>query len=819
MDKFEEQVRINRSRRRATNNAYELDIYVPLGLIGRKHQPRRDIDFLAKGEITSEKGTAIYELPQEVIEKVYKYNIFLEEVIGDILSNKNNKNIAIIGEPGAGKTTLLEKIGKYLLANQALPIYIPLSNLSGFKLKQYLYSIWMPKEANPEQLRELLNTKQVWFLLDGVDEINASASAALNQIISFINELPKMRFVVTCRLNVWDASTKNLLDFQNYKTQDFTHEQVKNFINLWFERAKSYQGYYLWRKLNEPGRERLLDLVKNPLRLALMCQAWHLNHNTDLPSTQAALYDRFVRNFYEWKQEQFYTIDEQDKLNKSLGKLAQVAIDSSQIRFRIGEKLAILVMGNDLFNLSLTLGWLNQVDRDKETDEAFYAFYHATFQEYFAAIAIDDWSFFLPRTHKNKPIKNERYRIFETEWRQVFLLWVGRQDIQKEYKEEFFTKLINFQDGCDNFYKYQAYFLAGLGTTEFKKSSISSEIINQILKWSQGDFSTIELFLWRENLHILIEEDAKVALSQINKDKKAEVLDKFGKVDKYSNLNNVNEDAIDLLVKDALGNDKYRSWTAIQHLSQISDSNQYVIKKLADLTWNALNKSTCVRAAEVLAIIDPSNQDAVDVFAKIAWNARNEYDRREAVHILCKISVTNQFAIKALAKLDWSAQGTRICRQVVSALGEVEPGQQDAINLLIELIRDVQDIYTRRIAVLILGKISANNQDAINALIKLAWSAQDIYTRRVAVLALGEVEPGQRNAINMLVKLIRNVQSGCMKEAIPALKRTLTDDFILFVIAQLKNRSKLDFDVYDVIWKSAKSLTYPEFYKAWRRWW
>ncbi len=44
-----------------------------------------------------------------------------------------------------------------------------------------------------------------------------------------------------------------------------------------------------------------------------------------------------------------------------------------------------------MFQLALQLGWLNQVGISENQGEKVYAFYHATFQEYFAALAIDNW--------------------------------------------------------------------------------------------------------------------------------------------------------------------------------------------------------------------------------------------------------------------------------------------------------------------------------------------------------------------------------------------------------------------------------------------
>ena len=55
-----------------------------------------------------------------------------------------------------------------------------------------------------------------------------------------------------------------------------------------------------------------------------------------------------------------------------------------------------------LFRLAMQLGWLNQVGVAVEDPfEKVYAFYHPTFEEYFAALAIDDWHFFLNHLPQN----------------------------------------------------------------------------------------------------------------------------------------------------------------------------------------------------------------------------------------------------------------------------------------------------------------------------------------------------------------------------------------------------------------------------------
>ncbi len=529
------------NQRRLTTNpltagdgvTFELDeIYVPLGLVERKQRYRLNSDVLP------EQGSSIYEpeTSDEII-KTFQQDEFFEQV----LRQGRSQRIAIIGEPGAGKTTLLQKIAAWVLDNtDDVPIWISLADLQGKSLKAYLLSDWLENATRTVQvsqemqkdLGELFNSGRVWLLLDAIDEMAMGAQSlaplqlSANQITGWV---AGARVVLTCRLNVWDAGKNALEAFETYRNLDFSYgdtqtpDQVEQFICRWFK-DKPELAKHLRAELDQPGRERIKDAVKNPLRLALLCRAWSLGQGK-LPDTKAGLYQKFTEALYEWKQERFPTSSAQrQELNKALGELALRAISEEKIKFRLRHRLICSVLGNpdeDLFQLALQLGWLNQVGVAAEADnrgEKVYAFYHPTFQEYLAAQAISNWHYFLNHTPHN-PILGT-YRIFEPQWKEVILLWLGREDVHYEQKEEFIKALVEFKDGCKDFYGRRAYLLAADGIAEFRDCRRTSEIVAQLVNWA------FEKHKWVTFIEPL-EEGAKAALLETERSKVIEALEQL----------------------------------------------------------------------------------------------------------------------------------------------------------------------------------------------------------------------------------------------------------------------------------------------------
>ncbi len=318
---------------------------MPLGLVQRKKPSK------PQGDISPEQGSELYK--ETEITKTFEHNVFLDEVLKQKNTPKSQgKRIAIIGEPGAGKTTLLQQIADWVSReiDQSIVIWASLADLpeKELELESYLFKNWLTQVARKtgkaeatKQLKDnfvvLFNQNNVWLLLDGLDEM--SASNPLTEIARQFREgglISQARIVLTCRVNLWDGSINALDDFDTYRSLDFSYpQQVERFINRWFA-AIPETGKQLCTALKESGKERIQDLVKNPLRLTLLCLNWQ-SGNDKLTDTQAGLYQQFVDDFDKWKKAEFVTNSKQrQQLNVKLGELAKAAIlDKEETRFRL----------------------------------------------------------------------------------------------------------------------------------------------------------------------------------------------------------------------------------------------------------------------------------------------------------------------------------------------------------------------------------------------------------------------------------------------------------------------------------------------------
>ncbi|MBD2179605.1 HEAT repeat domain-containing protein [Aerosakkonema funiforme] len=777
------------------------DIYVPLGLVEKVKKEKRP------GEVSPEEGSQLYQ--SEEVTRTYKNDEFFAQVLKQGQSPKSQgRRLAVTGEPGAGKTTLLQKIAQWVATEteQDVAIWVSLADLQGRNVEDYLLQKWL-KDAlgavrvTPEMeeaLALLFKSGRVWLLLDGVDEMGSSNPLATvaNQISGWV---ASARVVVTCRQNVWDAGKNALEGFDVYRNLDFDYpEGVGQFIQRWFARHPEL-GERLLAELAQDGKERIRDTVRNPLRLALLCRAWQIRQG-GLPETKAGLYGQFAEALYEWKQEAFPTKSKQRKdLNAGLGRLALRGMEQSESRFRLREALVTEILGETdepLCQLALQLGWLNLVGVAVENPDArVYAFYHPTFQEYFAALAVNDWDYFLPRNHVDKPVDpplippyqggkqeaqeapsyqagkqqaplikggwGDHYRIFEKQWKEVILLWFGRGDVQKEKKEAFIEKLVNFDDGCGDwnypkvdrgFYEYRAYFFAGVIVPEFKDSRLADEIVSQIVKC---------VIFWEpiaagENA-VLIETDRVRAIARLIQllDETSDDYTRRYVADSLGNIAVGNEGAIAQLIQllNETSNENTR-WSVANILGNIAVGNEGAIARLIQLLNETSDEDTRSIVANSLGNIAVGNEGAIARLIQLLNETSDENTRWSVANILGNIAVGNEGAINRLIQLlnETSSYYTR--SSIVDSLGKIAEENEGAINRLIQLLNETSDEDTRRSVANSLGNIAVGNEGAIARLIQLLNETSDDYTRSIVANSLGNIAVGNEGAIARLIQLL-----------------------------------------------------------------
>jgi len=833
----------------------ELDeMYVSLALVERR-KPERQSEQARLWQDTS------LSEPEYEEKQLFEHQQFLQDVLRAGKGKSQGTRIAMIGEPGAGKTTLLCKIAFWLAeSSEDIPIPISLADLQERSLEDYLLQKWLKDALKvvrvmPEQeeaLRSLFERGRVWLLLDGADEMTTGAylrsplQTIQGELTGWVGQA---RVILTCRLNLWDAIPNALLtQFEIYRTLPFsygdgkTSDQVGEFITKWFKGEQL--GQELRQALEQPGKERIKDLAKNPLRLALLCRTWHLwREQGGLPDTKAKLYQGFVDdfyNFYESRPNKSHVKKQQRrKLNEALGKLAKWSLDRPTARFRlrlsqIPESLAQILGDEDeegslLWWLVSELSWLVNIgDSAESPGDAVYTFFHPTFQEYFAALAIDDWHFFLNHFPENPSHPDASYRIFEPQWKEVFLLWLGRENVAREHKEQFIQTLVEFEDRCEKLYYYRAYFLAAAGIAEFGECSCADGLIEQLMQWK---FGAANVENHNSRTPTLIKKGAELALLETHGQKVIDALIKR----LNSGLYNGSSLEIALsLIQNSPGNpvavkiivDYLENTQKALKRSQVI--NLYRIKVMKHLQKFGASNPIAIAALTKLSPIQHRKMPTNSLDGLRSWfgslfqlPTENPNDCENLLNLMAEIDMAilekvigelNDIDVlvgllKKEPLLKTDIEGLGSIKALFELLGSLNNSQGDFIS---SLMRNINFLARNRLV-----EIASSSSTAVPPLMDILHSSQDRQICQEVACVLGEAASRNLDATKAVIKLLETTQDELIAEdAIYNLNKVLKSNLIAVVVEGLKSYIE-EANVYEILWNCAQNMPYTNFFQAW----
>jgi HEAT repeat protein len=504
---------------------------------------------------------------------------------------------------------------------------------------------------------------------------------------------------------------------------------------------------------------------------------------------------------------------------------------------------------NHCFDLACRLGWLNLVDREAKTDEAVYAFFHPTFQEYFAACAIDDWRYFLNHDNENpNPLLNPNpsleyddgkpgYRIFEPQWKEVILLWLGREDVPPKQKQEFLMALVNFNDGCWELYRYQAWFLAAMGTAESREFrefrefknfffecdpneahegaiepndtgySLTELVVKFLVRWSCGYFNE-EHQEW-QRFATALEQPAKAALLETDRSLAVAALTEHYR----SNLHL------------SIDPDWRIQWKVAELLGKIAPSNKKTHTTLKHFFLKSPNFTDRFSSLWTLEKIAPNYIEAHPILCE----APTQLFHQMAEQLRCE--ATTQWYHQMVERLTNSLLNARNNFERLGwDLSSINLDNSEQLAALIDFIRSFDDPLTRRLASKMLEQMNPKDPKNFSILINLCTSDNE-FIRTIAASALGKNHPNYPKAMTIaldtLIELIRTSDDESIhQDAVESIRQILQNHQLEPTVSALKNSmqnlvtqndARRYEAFYSIILYSAYNLPYRDFYQAWHQ--
>jgi NACHT domain len=342
-----------------------------------------------------------------------------------------HRHAVLLGDAGAGKSTFLATVAADLAGRVRnrrgrgdIAVIVPAADLVGRRLPDALARAVRRDLAVdlPPEVFDRSPAGGAWrVLVDGLDEVVAAQdrSEVLWRIKGMLAEPGPYRFVLTCR----PLSAPELAELRGhsvgvYDLRSFDRRELDEFAHRWFaarfpddrRRADRTAGRFLARVAGA----RLGPVARVPLLATIAALVYESADDRALPSSRAALYDRFVDHLLDGRSslDRFREAVEPDLLSRGTEGAAVATWLCSDIRRHVGGLLracgAAWMTDSEVRLMAVAAGWIDAnapydlgPDRDRLLRELLLTtgvctlrrdqvvFAHQSFAEYFAAAAGD----------------------------------------------------------------------------------------------------------------------------------------------------------------------------------------------------------------------------------------------------------------------------------------------------------------------------------------------------------------------------------------------------------------------------------------------
>lgn len=377
----------------------------------------------------------------------------------------------------------------------------------------------------------LLRSGNCLVMLDALDEVNSKNLSLVSDSISgFVRRFKDCKYIITSRVGSSEYNF-NELGFSDHEIAEFSSDQVEKFAKKYLssssdaEVLKFFLDQYRDAREFQKGKISFLDgIVERPLLLTMICEIFRSGGGT-IPNNKYELYEKNVDAlFYKWDHSRRISRG-RDILSKNrkidlLGKIAFEGFhqDDQIAEWTKRELIDEIAKFLDNFELHAphyedteeTLKDFEAIESEKkqraaeellksfEEDEGIlvqvyediYQFRHITFQSYFAAEYIADFSWDSgDQTHKQLI---DKY-LTTPNWDNVFIFLAGRLRKGNVLLKRLFSRSSKYQE-------------------ESKKVKSFIEWLSEITLTSgyQQDHSSWRAFYLRMDLHtdLFIDRDS-----------------------------------------------------------------------------------------------------------------------------------------------------------------------------------------------------------------------------------------------------------------------------------------------------------------------